>query len=86
MRKPAGALPAQAATSPVTVTTQKHHTPKQPEDPQRHERRLAGTVQQTEREWGQLIAMLDLAQRWQELIGEFTGEDAHPCSAAAASG
>jgi hypothetical protein len=33
----------------------------------------AGAVQQTESAWSQLIAMLELAQRWQELIGEFAG-------------
>jgi hypothetical protein len=35
-------------------------------------------IQQTESEWSQLIAMLELVQRWEELIGEFTREDAHP--------
>lgn len=45
----------------------------------RRERGLgAGVIQQTESEWNELIAMLELAQRWQELIGEFTSEDAHP--------
>jgi hypothetical protein len=29
--------------------------------------------------------MLELAQRWQELIGEYTGEDAHLWLAASAS-
>jgi hypothetical protein len=41
--------------------------------------------QRTEREWSQLIAMLELVQRWQELIGEFAGEDAQPRLAASAS-
>ena len=55
-----------------------------PEDRHRRERGLgAGTIQQTEGEWSQLIAMLELAQRWQELIGEITGEDAHPDGASA---
>jgi hypothetical protein len=29
--------------------------------------------------------MLELAQRWQELMGEFTGEDIHPWLAASTS-
>lgn len=50
----------------------------------RPERRLgAGAVQQTESVWSQLIAMLELAQRWQKLIGEFIGEDTHPNGAGA---
>jgi hypothetical protein len=42
-------------------------------------------LQQTDSEWSQLIAMLELAQRWQELIGGFTDDDPHPRLAASAS-
>jgi hypothetical protein len=52
---------------------------------QRDRERGAGAVGQTESEWSQLIGMLDLAQRWQELIGDFTSEDADPWLAASAS-
>jgi hypothetical protein len=40
---------------------------------------------QAERDWSQFIAMLELVQRWQELIGELTGEDTHTWLAASAS-
>jgi hypothetical protein len=61
-----------------TVMIEKYCTHEKPEDLRRRERGPgAGAVGQTEREWGQLIAMLELAQRWQELVGEFTGEGAH---------
>jgi hypothetical protein len=65
---------------------EKYYTREQPDDLERRERELgAGAIRQTEREWSQLIAMLELVQRWQELMGEFTGEDAHPWLAASAS-
>jgi hypothetical protein len=65
---------------------EKYYTREQPDDLQHRERGLgAGAIQQPESEWGQLIAMLELAQRWQGLIGECTGEDAHPWLAASAS-
>jgi hypothetical protein len=53
-------------------------TREQRDDLPRRERGLgARTVQQTESEWSQLIGILELARRWQELIGECTGEDVH---------
>jgi hypothetical protein len=70
----------------VTVMIKMYYTREQPDDLQRRERGLgAWTLQQTEREWSELIAMLELVQRWQELIDDFTGEDAQPPFAAAAS-
>jgi hypothetical protein len=63
----------------VIATIEMHCTREQRDDFQRGERELAASaVQQTESEWSQLIAMLELSQRWQELIDEFTAEDAHP--------
>ena len=51
----------------------------QPDDLQRRDRGLAaGAGQPAESEWSQLIGILELAQRWQDLIGEFIGEDANP--------
>jgi hypothetical protein len=65
---------------------EKRDTREQPDDLRQRERGLgAGAVQRTESEWSQVIAMLELAHRWQELIGEFTGEDAHPWLTASAS-
>jgi hypothetical protein len=57
----------------VIATIEMRCTREQRDDLQRGERRLAATAaQQTESEWSQLISMLELSQRWQELIGEFT--------------
>jgi hypothetical protein len=42
-----------------------------------------GAVGQTESEWSQLIAMLELAQLWEELIGEVPAENALPDGAKA---
>jgi hypothetical protein len=68
----------------VTVTIERYYTREPRDDLQRRDRGLApGAVQQTESEWSQLIGMLELAQRWQELMREFTGEDAHPVRAGA---
>jgi hypothetical protein len=68
----------------VTLTIEIDGTREQRDDLQRSERGLAvGAVQQTESEWSRLIAMLELSQRWQELAGEFTGEDGHPARASA---
>jgi hypothetical protein len=65
---------------------EKHYSREQPDDLQRREPGIgAGAIQQTKTEWSQLIAMLELAQRWQELIGGFTDDDAHPWLAASAS-
>jgi hypothetical protein len=65
---------------------EKYYTREQPDDLQRRERGLeAGAVRQAESDWSQVIAMLELAQRWEELVGEFTGEAAHPWLAASAS-
>jgi hypothetical protein len=70
----------------VTVMIEKYYTTGQPDDLHRRERGLeAGGVRWLESEWNQLIAMLELAQRWEELIGEFTGEGAHLWLAASAS-
>jgi hypothetical protein len=70
----------------LTVMIEKYYTPEHRDDLQQRERGLgAGAIQQTEKEWSQLIAMLELVQRWQELMGGFTGEDAHPWLAASAS-
>jgi hypothetical protein len=65
---------------------EKHLSREQPDDLLRREPGLgAGAIQQTKTEWSQLIAMLELAQRWQELIGGFTDDDPHPWLAASAS-
>jgi hypothetical protein len=65
---------------------EKYYPREQRDDLQERERECgARPVGQTESEWSQLIALLELAQQWQELMGEFTGEDAHPWLAASAS-
>jgi hypothetical protein len=52
---------------------EKYYPREQPDDLRRREPGIgAGAIQQTKTEWSQLIAMLELAQRWQELMGEFT--------------
>lgn len=56
---------------------EKYYTRDQPADLQTRELG-AGAIEQTESDWSQLIAMVELGRRWQELIGDFTGEDAHP--------
>jgi hypothetical protein len=76
---------AQLDATKVTVMVEKYYPREQPDNLQPRERGLgAGAVHQTESEWSELIAMLELAQYWQELMGEFTGEDAHPWLAASA--
>ena len=63
----------------MTAMIEEYYTRERPDDLQRRERGLGtGWIQQTESEWSQLIAMLELTQRWHELIGELADEDAHP--------